>query len=124
MTNWREEIGNYFTHKATNAVTEALNGLTKITNRNGRGYAFRAIRAKSIYAKALRVERGKFHGKRKQEPVVEVYSRRDVAHGIILTGVEFEAVMRAVQAGTYKWPEIDKSIPTWDQLLKYTTSAE
>jgi hypothetical protein len=33
----------------TNAYTESLNGLIKITNRIGRGYSFEVIRARMLY---------------------------------------------------------------------------
>ena len=56
--NWKPEILNYFGTGATNAYTEAANGLAKIANRNGRGYSFEAIRAKIIYGG--NVKRGKF----------------------------------------------------------------
>ncbi len=40
--------------KITNAYTESLNGLIKIANRNGRGYGFEILRAKTLYAKEAR----------------------------------------------------------------------
>lgn len=46
--NWREPIFNYFDRRVTNAYTEAINGLVKITNRNGRGYSFDVLRAKML----------------------------------------------------------------------------
>lgn len=49
VTNWQPEVAAYFTHRATNAYTEALNGLVKIANRTGRGYSFDVIRAKMLY---------------------------------------------------------------------------
>jgi transposase len=49
VSNWENEIAAYFTHRATNAYTEALNGLVKIANRTGRGYSFDVIRAKMLY---------------------------------------------------------------------------
>lgn len=51
MENWREPIFNYFDVRATNAYTESLNGLLKQIYRNGRGYSFKAIRAKVLYGK-------------------------------------------------------------------------
>lgn len=50
ITNWNAEVFNYFDHRVTNAYTEAVNGLAKIANRNGRGYSFEVIRAKILYA--------------------------------------------------------------------------
>lgn len=56
MTNWEIEVFAYFdaNKRITNAYTEALNGLTKLTNRNGRGYSFDVVRAKILY-------NGEFH---------------------------------------------------------------
>lgn len=51
MRNWETEVFNYFDHGFTNATTEALNGLSKIINRTGRGYSFRAVRAKMLYGR-------------------------------------------------------------------------
>lgn len=51
MSNWREHIFNYFDVRATNAYTESLNGMLKEIYRNGRGYSFKAIRAKVLYGK-------------------------------------------------------------------------
>ena len=50
VDNWHEPIFNYFTSRYTNATTEALNGLIKIMNRNGRGYSFEVLRAKILLA--------------------------------------------------------------------------
>jgi len=58
VENWKPEILNYFDSGATNAYTEAANGMAKIANRNGRGYSFDVIRAKIIYGSS--VKRGKF----------------------------------------------------------------
>lgn len=51
MGNWREYIFNYFDYRATNAYTESFNGYLKQIYRNGRGYSFKAIRAKVLYGK-------------------------------------------------------------------------
>ena len=53
MTNWHEEIFAYFDYPLTNAYTEALNGILKLIQRNGRGYSFKAIRAKLLYGSTL-----------------------------------------------------------------------
>lgn len=57
MTNWHREIFAYFDHPVTNAYTEALNGLIKVSNRVGRGYTFEVIRAKMLYDGGLVGER-------------------------------------------------------------------
>lgn len=49
MHNWHEHIFAYWDHRVTNAVTEALNGVAKLMERNGRGYSFEVIRAKLLY---------------------------------------------------------------------------
>lgn len=50
VDNWQGPIFNYFDTGVTNAYTEALNGVMKVVNRNGRGYSFDAIRAKMLYS--------------------------------------------------------------------------
>lgn len=54
MTNWRDEIFNYFDHPVTNAYTESVNNLTRVMNRMGRGYSFEVIRARMLYNGAAR----------------------------------------------------------------------
>jgi transposase len=58
--NWHGPIFNYFRHQCriTNAFTEAMNGLVKIANRNGRGYSFDVLRARMMiqYGLALKDE--------------------------------------------------------------------
>jgi transposase len=48
MGNRETEIFSYFDHPITNAYTESLNNLIRLTNRVGRGYSFSAIRAKLL----------------------------------------------------------------------------
>ena len=54
MTNWEEEVFNYFTSPITNAYTESLNRLIKTTNHIGRGYSFEALRAKILFTQGYR----------------------------------------------------------------------
>lgn len=49
--NWRTEILAYFDHPVTNAYTEALNGVAKVINRQGRGYTFEVLRARVLFGK-------------------------------------------------------------------------
>jgi len=51
--NWKTPIFAYWDHRATNALTEALNGVAKSMQRAGRGYSFEAIRAKMLYSPTL-----------------------------------------------------------------------
>lgn len=54
MTNWEEEIFNYFTSPITNAYTESLNRLIKTMNHIGRGYSFEVLRAKVLFTQGYR----------------------------------------------------------------------
>ena len=58
--NWKGEIFAWWDYPVTNAYTEALAGLVKLTNRIGRGYSFKAIRAKLIYSNLPIVHRPVF----------------------------------------------------------------
>lgn len=53
MENWEDEIFAYFDYPITNAYTESLNGIIKLTQRVGRGYSFDAIRAKVLFSEGL-----------------------------------------------------------------------
>lgn len=48
LKNWRKQILAYFDHPITNGYTEALNGVAKVINRQGRGYSFEVIRARVL----------------------------------------------------------------------------
>ena len=54
--NHYEDIFAYWDspERITNAYTECLNGLIKLSNRMGRGYSYEIIRAKTLYAKHAR----------------------------------------------------------------------
>lgn len=49
VNNWREEILAYFDKRLTNGYTEAMNGVAKVINRQGRGYSFEMLRAKLLF---------------------------------------------------------------------------
>jgi transposase len=52
--SWHHEINNYFTHKVTNAYTDSVNNLTRVVNCIGRGYSFKVLRAKMLYAEGAK----------------------------------------------------------------------
>jgi transposase len=56
MHNWETPIFAYWDHRATNTLTEALNDVTKLMQRQGRGYSFETIRAKMLYSPMLQEE--------------------------------------------------------------------
>jgi transposase len=53
MKNWRTEILAYFDHPITNAYTEAVNGVAKTINRQGRGYTFEVLRARLLFGQKV-----------------------------------------------------------------------
>lgn len=64
LKNWREPILAYFDYRITNGYTESLNSVTKVVNRQSRGYSFDVIRARILgRAEVLRKKR-----KRKAKP--------------------------------------------------------
>jgi transposase len=48
--NWKTEIFAWWDYPVTNAYSESVAGLVKLTNHIGRGYSFKAIRAKLLYS--------------------------------------------------------------------------
>lgn len=59
MHNWETPIFAYWDHRATNALTEALDGVAKLMQRQGRGYSFEAIRAKMLYSPTLQKQQAR-----------------------------------------------------------------
>ncbi|MBS0569415.1 MAG: ISL3 family transposase [Proteobacteria bacterium] len=71
--NWMPYILNYFKHPdfakdpVTNAYTESLNNLIRVTHRMGRGYSFEALRAKILFTQGAHkheLKRPKFERRR------------------------------------------------------------
>lgn len=52
--NWRVEMLAVFDYPITNGYTEALNGVAKVINRQGRGYSFEVLRARLLFGKKPR----------------------------------------------------------------------
>lgn len=52
ITNWHTEVFNYFDHKITNAYTESANNHIKSIARQGRGYSFDVLRARTLFTNA------------------------------------------------------------------------
>lgn len=90
LKNWREPIFNYFDVRVTNAYTEAMNGLIKISNRGGRGYSFEVLRAKTLLSReAAKKER------LRQQPYM---TKGDMGMGTFVTpkhfGVDIPTIAR------------------------------
>lgn len=61
VENWHTEVFNYFDHKITNAYTESANNHIKSIARQGRGYSFEVLRARTLFTNAKhKVERKSF----------------------------------------------------------------
>jgi transposase len=54
--NWQPWILNYFDHPITNAYTESLNSLIRVMDRLGRGYSFKALRARMLFTEGAHKE--------------------------------------------------------------------
>ncbi|MEQ1557767.1 MAG: ISL3 family transposase [Methyloglobulus sp.] len=52
ITNWHTEVFNYFDHRITNAYTESANNHIKSIARQGRGYSFDVLRARTLFTNA------------------------------------------------------------------------
>jgi transposase len=50
--NWHKEVFNYFDHRITNAYTESANNHIKSIARQGRGYSFEVLRARTLFTNA------------------------------------------------------------------------
>lgn len=61
MRNWRTEILAVFDYPISNAYTEALNGVAKTINRQGRGYTFEVLRARLLFGKRVKAAAEPWH---------------------------------------------------------------
>ncbi len=52
ITNWHTEVFNYFDNRITNAYTESANNHIKSIARQGRGYSFDVLRARTLFTNA------------------------------------------------------------------------
>lgn len=94
MTNWHNEILDYFESSMTSAYTESSNNLTRTANRTGRGYSFDVIRARMLYNNVALKQglgviqkpasdkpKGKLHAHGRTAPPRTRYTREVVAYG-------------------------------------------
>jgi hypothetical protein len=87
VENWNGEIFNYFDYHVTNAFTESSNAKTRAIHQEGRGYSFKALRAKVLFnAKNLKIR------EQPEEVVVDEKSGMIVYSSgpIQVTGVDVE----------------------------------
>lgn len=98
--NWHHEINNYFTHRVTNAYTESLNGLTRVVNRMGRGYSFKALRAKMLYSEGIHKKAKTNYRKAMQMGnMMEMYGRHDDMVEVNL-GVDISTLVKRIEEGS------------------------
>ncbi len=66
----KTEIFAYFEHRVTNAYTESLNNIARLTNCIGRGYSFEAIRAKMLFNGGLHIEHRPSHSLKQENSTI------------------------------------------------------
>lgn len=78
--NWRVEMLAVFDYPITNGYTEALNGVAKVINRQGRGYSFEVLRARLLFGQTT------FSKPRKkgQRPIVSRTLAQTAAHAMLV----------------------------------------
>lgn len=81
MTNWRNEVFNYFEIRITNAYTEGMNAVARVVDRFGRGYSFKVLRAKILLK----------HSCHKQAPPPRLFSRGTNRDKEIMRRLELKA---------------------------------
>ncbi len=81
--NWEPYILAYFDHQVTNAFTESLNNLIRVTNRMGRGYSFEVLRARILFTRGT-------HKKQMQRPKFQRKSTRTTAFYHMEMGLPLE----------------------------------
>lgn len=93
VENWRKEIFSFFDYPVTNAYTEAVNGLTKIASRAGRGYSFETIRAKALLMQPGKLRqcpycKGEYPTGSFRQPTITVPAEINGGHTLVVEGLE------------------------------------
>ena len=97
LGNWEPEIMAYFRHPITNAYTESLNNLIRVTNRMGRGYSFEALRAKILYTEGVqKIRRPAFE--RRPSAVCE-YMSFGAAAPVARLGADISTLSQFIEGG-------------------------
>lgn len=98
--NWHHEINNYFTYRATNAYTESVNGLTRVVNRMGRGYSFKALRAKMLYSEGIHktAKRNYRRSMSSMYNMMDYYSHPDGEE--VILGADISILTKRIEEGT------------------------
>lgn len=97
LGNWEPEIMAYFHRPITNAYTESLNNLIRVTNRMGRGYSFEALRAKILYTEGVqKIRRPAFE--RRPSAVCE-YMSFGAAAPVSRLGADISTLSRFIEGG-------------------------
>jgi transposase len=91
--NWKDEIFSWWNHPITNAYTESIAGLVKLINHTGRGYSFKAIRAKLLYSNLPTLHRPVFDRSLKERmPFMPLGEIKDY-------GIKFSTLYRDLEGG-------------------------
>jgi len=101
--NWQHEINNYFTHRVTNAYTESINSLTRVVNRMGRGYSFKALRAKMLYSEGLH-KKAKANYKKSVELMYNMFvyqsQRPEIEEQTVTLGADISTLIKRIEEGS------------------------
>lgn len=98
LENWESEVFAYFDHRIANAYTEALNSVTRLIYRVGRGYSFEAIRAKMLFNGGLHIERRPPYAKRQLQEFPMPYGYQPPDDGSDLNyGVRISTIMQRLE---------------------------
>lgn len=101
MTNWHQEVFNYFNHPITNAYTESLNGLIRVMNRLGRGYSFEALRAKILFTEGLPNSKRSLYRRQNRQPIMNrmVIAETPIDYQNWDTGIPITTLIEFIKKG-------------------------
>lgn len=108
VDRWYDPILAYFDTKVTNAFTESMNALLRMSDRLGRGYTFDVIRARAIFHPraqvwrphqfGLRIAEGQAAG---HEGEVHGYSRLPYSPQGVYLGTSVSTLKELIEAGEF-----------------------
>ncbi len=118
VSNFKKPILNYFDDPATNAYTEAVNGLIRQDDRVGRGYSFEVMRARILFYETARKKQTSTRSRKPGgSPIPEgamgfvddIFddSLDDEIEETVEYGPDIEMIVAMLKEDASQWPKIE-----------------
>ena len=124
LGNWNAEVFAYFEHRVTNAYTEAMNGITRVVNRMGRGYSFEALRAKMQFHAPRKVKVKPVEPEAPAQPLPEATTvarvlERGSYYRTTIKRIEDVDILDAVRFDDNLGTDMESAVALWSEVFAH-----